>query len=180
MKTTRFCCLYLTVKTCSFHQFCFSIFLPQTVPMLQNHILLIFLSTISPNSTTWIPVNCLSHTLKEKLINSAITDFTLWCGIFVFRVEKADAGIEKALFLQFNVCIALMVILLFWTGQSILIPEQHSVFWLWLSICLYISLDIPITAFESGKMEKETISHKITLACVMNESKFKLWRAHSS
>lgn len=52
MKTTRFCCLYLTVKTCSFHQFCFSIFLRQTVPMLQNHILLIFLSTISPDSTT--------------------------------------------------------------------------------------------------------------------------------
>ena len=63
--------------------------------------------------------------LKQKLINSPITDFSLWCGICisVYRVKKSNVKIEISLFLEFNMFIVLMTFWLLWTGQNVLTPE---------------------------------------------------------
>ena len=39
-------------------------------------------------------MNSLSPQLKRKLINSTISDFSLWCRIFEYRVEKSNMEIE--------------------------------------------------------------------------------------
>ena len=39
-------------------------------------------------------MNSLSLPLKQKLIKSPITDFSLWCGIFVYKVEGSNVEIE--------------------------------------------------------------------------------------
>ena len=57
----------------------------------------IFFSTISQNSTSTL--------LKQKLIDSPITDFSLRCKTFVYRIEKSNAELEIALFLEFNLII---------------------------------------------------------------------------
>ena len=46
-------------------------------------------------------MNPLSNPLKQKLINSPIPDFSLWCGIFGYRKEKSNLKIEVALVFEF-------------------------------------------------------------------------------
>ena len=43
-------------------------------------------------------INSLSPQLKQKLINSIISDFSLWCRIFEYGVEKSNMKIEFLLF----------------------------------------------------------------------------------
>ena len=54
--------------------------------------------------------------LKQKLIDSPITDLSLWCGIFVYRVEKSNVEIEINLFLEsiFIYCVDDSLIVLNW------------------------------------------------------------------
>ena len=47
--------------------------------------------------------------------------FSLWCGIFVYRIEKSNVVI--ALLLEFNLFIVLMSLWLTCTGQNVLTPE---------------------------------------------------------
>ena len=49
-----------------------------------------------------IPVNLLSPSLEQKLINSPITEFCLRCGLLVYKVEKSNVKIEIVLYVEFN------------------------------------------------------------------------------
>ena len=60
-----------------------------------------------------IPVNSLTPLLKQRFINCLITDLSLRRGIFVYKVEKSNAEIQIALFLEFILFIALMTISMF-------------------------------------------------------------------
>ena len=57
-----------------------------------------------------IPMNSLSLAMKQKLINSPITDSSLWCQIFVCRVEKLKVETELVFFPEFILIIVLMTV----------------------------------------------------------------------
>ena len=55
-----------------------------------------------------IQMNSLTSSLRHKWINSHISDLTLWCGIFVYRLEKPNVDIKIALFFEFILFLASM------------------------------------------------------------------------
>lgn len=72
----------------------------------------IFFLTISPNSTISSDTNKWSTTIGKILINYPITDLSLYCGRFVYRVEKSNTENEIDLFLWFSLLVVSMTILI--------------------------------------------------------------------
>ena len=57
-----------------------------------------------------IPMNSLSLAMKQKLINSPITDSSSWFQIFVCRVEKLKVETELVFFPEFILIIVSMTV----------------------------------------------------------------------
>ena len=84
-------------------------------------------------NTTWKKCNMKKVKYEKKKMHKnsvlecrPLTDrytlvFSLWCGIFVYRIEKSNVVI--ALLLEFNLFIVLMSLWLTCTGQNVLTPE---------------------------------------------------------
>ena len=51
--------------------------------------------------------------MEWKLINCPITDFLLWCGIFVYGVKKSNVEIEIALIFELILVAVLMTVWFF-------------------------------------------------------------------
>ena len=68
-------------------------------------------------------MNSLSPPFKQDLVNFSITDFSLICEIFKYRLKKLNLNIEAALYREFDLFITLITIWLFLTDQNVLTPQ---------------------------------------------------------
>ena len=69
-------------------------------------------------------INCFYSPLKQKVMSSLITFFSLFCGIYISGVEKPLDAIDKALFLLLSFLIPSVTDWLFCTDQNDLTPEK--------------------------------------------------------